>query len=445
MAHAASEITAGTVLDRKIRTSIRGIMDWKPGEFTAFLRSMPASERRQIRNSYGQVCAQMQDKYGQWSTNLMLEWNGTLNKSNFLAAYSQQEAPAELQDIAERRLFFLDSLYERVPLKENKIFGELLSPAYLITGSMPDIKAAYVLYKLQDVFQMQQYYYQDLHERTVFMGVQHPDSLSLAPALCRHTVEQFIKQAISKAGPSNDSLFSRLLLNTCANRFCLEITEQVRLAKKARDNMKQLVEHLRGVFGHCLPDAKHEDEIEALVLKAMATPGTSGWRPFKGHAIKQVLTRARALAEPDEVFNASRVMRPYRWHYRLLTSLAVAWSYCTGDKHDSRLIGEEHRIRDVINGRAKEAVQSYAPSLRLYHSRQFKLLWNSGQMHELEPRRIDKEHGETQFLRDSLITFACMMKKATLEQWALLDAALTTELQGSRWDAQPNMVDIPIK
>ena len=37
-----------------------------------------------------------------------------------------------------------------------------------------------------------------------------------------------------------------------------------------------------------------------------------------------------------------------------------------------------------------------------------------------------------------------MMKKASLVQWALLDDALTAELNGSEWDAQPSMADISL-
>jgi hypothetical protein len=133
---------------------------------------------------------------------------------------------------------------------------------------------------------------------------------------------------------------------------------------------------------------------------------------------------------------------PYRWRHVLLTCLAVAWSYCTIDAHDTRLVRDDHRVRDVINGRSQEDALTYPPNLMLYHRRQFNLLWSSGQMHILHAGMIEQKHAQSQYLRDTLQSYFCKFKGLTLKQWAKLDAELSHLLHGSGWDKQELLVDV---
>jgi len=438
MTGAKNSHSGATVLDRKIRLSVRRTLGWDTPAYTRYLRSMPVAERRLVLNRYGEVCAAMAGRYRQWSSNLMLEWDGSSDKSSYLAAYARKATPAPVQELAQHRLQYLDLLYARLPFHERKVYGELLSPGYLVSGAMPDIPAAYVLYKVQDLIQREQY---EVSENVVWM-----QAMGLLPACANATdivvghVGKALGEGLEPAVENTDSLLARLMLNTVVNRFCLELAELSRLCGQAAREMTALVRHLRLVFGPFLPNVANLDQVRQVVTTAMAQPATANWRPFKGQALDHIMARACACADTDNLMAQSPEAAPFRWHYVLLTALGVAWSYCSNDKYDTRLVLDNHRTSDVISGRAPENAEAYPPGLMLYHQRQFKLLWRSGQMCVLDPEQVAQEHASDQYLRDALQAVVGRFKACTLKQWAELDVRLSTLLKGTGWDQQEPLV-----
>lgn len=430
---------SATVLDRKIRLSVRHTLGWDTPVYSRYLRSMPVAERRLVLNRYGEVCAAMACRYPQWSSNLMLEWDGNSDKSSYLAAYALKSTPAPVQELAQHRLQYLDLLYARLPFHEREVYGQLLSPGYLASGAMPDIQAAYVLYKVQDLIQIEQY---QVSEKVMWM-----QDMSLLPACANATdivVERVCKalgEGFEPAVENTDSLLARLMLNTAVNRFCLELAELSRLCGQAAREMTELVRHLRLVFGPSLPSVANLDQVRQVVATAMAQPAAENWRPFKGRALDHIMARAYACADTDNLMAHWPEAEPFRWHYVLLTALAVAWSYCSNDSYDTRLVLDNHRISNVISGRAPEIAEAYPPGLILYHQRQFKLLWHSEQMFLLDPDKLMQEHAGVQYLRDATQAFIVRFKAYTLKQWAELDVRLLTLLKGSPWDQHEPLVE----
>jgi hypothetical protein len=441
MTGAKNSHSGATVLDRKIRLSVRRTLGWDTPVYTRYLRSMPVAERRLILNRYGEVCAAMAGRYPQWSSNLMLEWDGNGDKSSYLAAYARKATPVPVQTLAQHRLLYLDLLYARLPFHERKVYGQLLSPGYLASGAMPDIPAAYVLYKMQDLIQQEQY---QVSENVMWM-----QAMRLLPACANATdivvgrVGKALGEGFETALKNTDSLLARLMLNTVVNRFCLELAELSRLCGQAAEEMTALVRHLRLVFGPSLPSAANLEQVRQVVATAMAQPATANWRPFKGRALDHIMARAYSCADTDNLMAQSPEAEPFRWHCVLLTALAVAWSYCSNDSYDTRLVLDNHRTSDVISGRAPENAEEYPPGLMLYHRRQFKLLWHSGQMLVLDPDKLAQEHAGVQYLRDAMQAVVGRFKTYTLKQWAELDVKLSTLLKGSRWDQQEPLVAQP--
>lgn len=428
-----------TVLDKKIRLSVRRTLGWDAPVYTRYLRSMPVAERRLLLNRYGEICAVMAGRYPQWSSNLMLEWDGNGNKSSYLAAYAREATPAPVQELAQHRLQYLDLLYERLPFHEREVYGQLLSPGYLASGVMPDIQAAYVLYKMQDLIQLEQY---QVSENVMWM-----QAMRLLPASANATdivvgrIGKELGEGFEPAVENTDSLFARLMLNTAVNRSCLELAEMSRLCGQAAEEMTALVRHLRLVFGQFLPWVDNLDQVRQVVAVAMAQPATGDWRLFKGRALEHIISRAHACADTDNLMAQFPDAKPYQWRYVLLTVLAVAWSYCSNDTYDTRLVRDNHRISDVISGRATENAEAYPPGLTLYHQRQFKLLWHSEQMFLLDPDKLAQEHASVQYLRDAMQAAVGKFKAYTLKQWAELDVKLSALLKGSQWDQQEPLVE----
>lgn len=439
MTGAKNHHSDATVLDRKIRLSVRRTLGWDAPVYTRYLRSMPVAERRQVLNRYGEVCAVMVSRYPQWSSNLMLEWDGNGDKSNYLAAYAREATPPPVQELAQHRLKYLDLLYERLPFHERNVYGNLLSPGYLVNGAMPDIEAAYVLYKMQDLIQLEQY---QVSENVMWM-----QAMRLLPACANATdiavgrVGKALGEGFEPPVENADSLPARLMLNTVVNRCCLELSELSRLCGQAAKEMTELVHHLRLVFGPSLPSVVNLDQVRQVVITAMGQPATADWRPFKGRALDSIMARAYACADITNLMAQSPEAEPLRWHYVLLTALAVAWSYCSNDRYDTRMVLDNHRTSDVISGRTLENAEAYPPGLMLYHQRQFKLLWHSEQMLVLDPDKLAQEHGRVQYLRDAMQAVVGRFKTYTLEQWAELDVRLSILLKGSRWDQQEPLVE----
>ncbi|CAJ7293389.1 Uncharacterised protein [Burkholderia pseudomallei] len=429
-------------LDKKIRSSVRGTLGWDSAAYKRYLLSMPVHERRRLLNTYGEVCAVMAGRYTQWSSNLMLEWDGTWNKSNYLSAYTSQQAPAAVQELASHRLTYLDLLYAHLPADERNVYGELLSPGYLVDGSMPDIKAAYVLYKMEDVLRVEHYRVAD--EVIARQALALPSSREAnVTDMTRQRVDEALGSLIDVPAENKDSLFARLMLNTAVNRSLLELAEHSRLDRLAAAGLVALVRHLQQLFfGGVLPRVSSLAEVRETVAAVMDLPVPGyKWRRFRGHALDKVLQRAEAVADTDQRMAQFPEAEPYRWHYALLTCLAVAWSYCAKEEHDTRLVKDNRRSHDVIDGRSQEDAETYSPNLRLYHQRQFKLLWFSGQIHSLDAKRVEQEHAQSQYLRDTRQTYLLKFKDLTLKQWAKLDAVLASLLRGSGWDQQALLVE----
>ncbi|MGF7131360.1 hypothetical protein P3T40_002842 [Paraburkholderia sp. EB58] len=415
----------GTVLPRKIRSSLRGILGWDA--YKQYSRGLPGLERRLLFNQYSGVCAHMARWSTQWSTQLMIEWDGTWEKSNYLAAYERTQAPEKVRELADYRLQYLELLYNLLPKHESDVYGELLSPCFLSDGCMPDVKAVSVIYKLQDFLMLS----------FAVGGSKEVTSVS-------RILDEALGTVMDAPSSNKDSLFARLMLNAAVNRCHLELSEQSRLDRQAKDGMVPLVLHLQRLFwGGVLPEVTSIEEVREKVISVMNLPaeGYANWRRFKGNSLDKVLERAHALADTDRMIAQSPESERYRWRYVLLTCLAVAWSYCTEEEFDTRLVGANRRDRQVIGGRSKEDAHTYPPNLTLYHRRQFKLLWIFAHMPRLDPGRVVKRHADVQAERDLHQAYLGRFKHLTLWQWGKLDESLSSLLRGTRWDELAPLVD----
>ncbi len=440
MTVASSPLDTMPALDKKIRDSVKGTLGWDAAAFTQYSR-----QNRQTLIEYGRVCSAMARRYKHWSSNLSLEWHPDADKSNYLAAYAPEQVPEGVQELGRHRVAYQDFLYQHLPSHEQHVYGELLSPGYLTDGCMPDIKAAYVLYKMQDVLQLEHYRVGDVVDNVLdSRGFRHLRDAELMNVtdLTRKYLDNALGSLLEASADNTDSLFARLLLNTAVNRALLELAEHSRLDRQAEGGMMALVQHLQQLcFDEVLPPVHSLEDVSDTVATVLGlpAPGYPNWRRFKGNALEKVMQRAVAIADADRTMAQHPEVEPYRWRYVLLAGLAVAWSYCTREQHDPRLLyGRPH---DVLDGRSLDDPQTYEPNLRLYHHRQLKLLWFSGQMLRLDAERAAQEHAKAQYLRDALHAYFYKFKGLTLKQWGLLDWSLSELLTGSDWDRVPPLVE----
>jgi len=428
---------------KRIRKSVCGVLGWDETAYTNFRLNMPPLQCHDLLINYGAICAEMAQQYKQWSSNLMIEWDGDEDKSNYVAPYPQKQAPNGVQTIAQYRFNYLDYLYNYLSRREQDVYGEILSPGYLVDGCMPDIKAVYTIYKLQDILKYQQLRVQDLIQANII--ARSPNVLDVkTPDLIRRLVDEELGSLLQTPTENKDSLFARLLLNTTANRSLLELAEHERLDQQAKTGMIALVRHLRQQYlNGKLPRMHNLQHVRETVATVMDSPPPGyNWRRFKGNALNNVLQRAGAIADTDTKIALSPRAEAYRWDYVLLTTLAVAWSYCTKEQHDSRVVRDNHRICDVIDGRSREDVKIHSPNLRFYHERQFHLLWFSEQMHTLDEDRLEQQYAKSHRLRQIFQHYICKLKLLSLDQWTQLDIALSSLLRGTSWDTLEPLVTV---
>lgn len=422
-------------LDRKVRSSIRGIMGWDAQEFKDAMSSLAVRERRAFKNDYAAICADMQQLNVQWSTNLMLESVDIGKKRSYVAAYPSDTAPRELTRIGELRMEFLGRLYSKLPAQESEMYGELLSPVYPNRGSLPDPRALYVLGKLQDALKLARLISEGLAIRP---SPHRARRLELAPGRATRWHQHFFEQTLGAHQPNDDSLYARLMLNACANNFRLQGAEIEWLRAQACTGMTKLVHHLRAVFGGTLPEVHSEGDVRQVLFDAMKVPGQQPWRSPKEKASVRILSRAMSLADTERHISENPEAEPFKWKYVLLTNLAVAWSYCSYELHDSCLVGEEHRVRQLMSGRADPLER--APSIDLYHRQQFALLWQSEQAFRLDARQIAANASRTSLMFKSFDNQLVRLKAASLAQWHKLGMVLSRELAGTDWDQEPHPV-----
>jgi hypothetical protein len=411
-------------------------MGWSASQYSEYFRS--SDQGSYIKGLYSHICAEMQREYGQWASNLMLEYD--IRKSNLHSPYTESTAPLKVQERAQLRMKFLTLLYEHLPESEERIFGDFLSPTRLQSGMIPDIAGAYTLYKLQDAHHLiSEHFSKELQD---LPASQRIEAYGLAPFLATREVENFVSQTIGIEDVNRDSLFARLLLNTMVNRNCLENEEYDRLNTKAAMMLKDLLMQLIAEFGVHLPLVYNNESIRAVVLRAMSRPATKSWRPLTENVFSRVLQRGLILKDIDPLLRVNKNKDAAQSHSQelLLGVLAVAWSYCTRDTHDTQITGVKHREHDVINGRDTEVSNEYAPALRAYHRRQFCLLVNSGQAYKLSQSNLHSEHIRTMAQRLLFLKLMKNLKSRPVRDWILLDNALSESLKGTKWDELPPFV-----
>ena len=423
---------------RAVRSSVRGILGWTAQDYTAYVRGLSPAQNRSL-NRYAGICAHMVEAYRQWASNLMLEWDGTARKSSYIAPYPLDASPEPAQELSRHRLTYLEKVYEQLPKTESAVYGQLLSPGYLISGSMPDIKAAYLLYRFKDVFELAHTgLLQDPRvEALAFMDFTGKRVTDFARILLDKMLSPIVRDARSNA----DSLFARLLLNSAVNRCLLESAEFARLQDEAALQMKALVAHLRLEFGQQLPSISDDGELIDVLRKAMSKPARAQWRPFKGDALTNIAARALAFASQDRWMAEHRTEDSDIRKYLLLAALAMAWSYCTKEEFDSRVAGANHRFRQVFNGVELEDPSDCPPALLRYHLTQFQLLWWSGQAQFLDVETLDVVHSARHYRRNLLNRYFACFKKFTLAQWAQTEAVLVPLLEHTGWSGAERLVD----
>jgi hypothetical protein len=386
---------------KRIRATLRSIMGWTTGDYARHMGAIPLTERQSFLEGYGDICAVMRDEYGQWASNLLLQANTIGDKSNLLAAYALDTAPEQVQQLSCLRLLFLEQVYDKLSKEEKADYGWLLHPGYLNSGCMPDIQAAQVMYLLHFKNIANHMDLQTTHPILAQINsikpipgfVENPPPDYLADMAYRNTMALLYNAKSRVPGSQTDSLYAKVLLNTSINRFLSEETEQLRLKQQAAAGLRTLVKQLQSIYGDELGFPLDDQGIEDAVRNLLNAQGEFPAVSPTAEEVALVMRRAEVVADLNSIKYANPDALDYQTTYKFLAALCIAWSLCTREKHDNRIVGIKHRKHHVIGGSASEFGGKPRPSIMSYHRAQTSLMWTSRQLRKLSVESLDRYLG----------------------------------------------------
>lgn len=371
---------------------------------------------------FQEICSFMAQKqpdgrtYPRWLTQLLIEvpYENLLIESldqwkiskaaNFNAGIPAKELPDLIDAQQKMRLILAEKLYNCLPEREKKDFGDLLSYGKLdLTNkihidteklgdpwTLHDIRCAELIYALEYSFDNIYHKIEEIILRT--------DIVYTKADLAKKVFESLyinLQSVAEETLKSNDSLFAKLLLNMATNRAILEIDYQQHFANIAKESSVKLIRFLQKQID-VLPIVNSQEEIIPHLEKIFNTDHPDIKRKINTNQKKEsIMKRSTDIFScylRDNSGGRKEFIQAHRHtQNQFLMALCVAWSYVTKAEIILHQEGLKHRKIEIINSRKKdEGSGSYLlPEIRRYHYNQYGLFFYSGQWQNLSELELE--------------------------------------------------------
>lgn len=415
--------------------------------------TISASSAQELRRQYPeefsqlqQVCTEMAWEYGQWSRNLSLglaldNYHGFSPSPNstLRSCDGPDAVPRQHQDLVQLRALFMRKLYALLPDEERVHYADLLAVRSYPSGLPDDVGAIEVLNTLEQSFHS---VYLELENRILdrcpaLIEASLPIPHEMVKDIAVDIAERFdayaarLKRAHPQAQP--DSLAARLILNGAVNRVVLELDEFSRLHNDTLQEMEQVTHLLACVLPQGIPTTLTDDDVFDWVLKAFTLEAEDIVDPKKWHPLT-VEQKPLLMAWSKQLLDAYCVQRSHgqttsfrtihgQAHSLLLMASCLAWSYCTGAKHDIRVPGAKHRKVNIIHSRSNPENVEMIESMKALVFRQYGLLFYSNQHRRWSVFELRDYSLAADVKRSMLRRFLVdRMKELSLAQWKSITA-----------------------
>lgn len=402
-------------LARKSRAvqSVKEIFGLDEGAYQAHLDGLSEAERATYETelkAYIETCTIMSGEYLQWSSQLLLaapegvESESSYQSSliapmgavllNALEKNTRKSVPQHLhgaakqiKKLADAKKRFLSELHNHLRDDEKDTYGELLAICDPMLCSMPDLKLYETFQRLilawkfraQLLVRPQNGVPDHMIEDAVAKAYQRTTDLS------SNAVQPLLTAA---ATPTKDSLAARLLLASMVNRSHWELLEYERLEHVATQSLSKLVRGLQEKGSQLIPAYLEKHAFKDWLLKQFSQdsfPGETEWRALKPNHLARFYSQAAWVLQWEKL---DFVEHPEKEEALLnLCALHLAWSYCTGEKHDLRV--PDVKDLDLVNGREIEISEQVPLTRIMYQQRQLNTMLRSQQHYELNPQKLE--------------------------------------------------------
>lgn len=449
----------------RVRKNIRRMLDVDEESYKASQSRWSDEQKKAYRAEeevYQGHCAFMSEAYIQWSSNLLLEaplpaGEGGDGESSLIAimsslwpgpvgSASQSSAPQYVKEaiekvgvLAKHRKFYLERLFDQLKPEEKTRFKPLLQIWYPPGGSLPDIKATEMYYRLEGCWRLGADH-KEHHLKNVPMNQKYDEAVN---AYARNSEELrtfFGSDLPARNDKTPDSLAARLLLSSLLNRGRWELAEYERFEICASTSIEKLIASLELLGEPSIPSYRGPDGFGGWVLEVLGKDSpivASEWRPVKIQHLPRFYSCAEWIVGDlkDRDLNENDLNEELR-EKRNLCVLAMAWSYCTNEKHDLRV----PRVKDyfLVGGRKVAAKEELAPTAVLHHRRQIETLYNTRQYLELSPERLALYSRVNMHKRlESGAFLEKTLRGKTLAQWEAISQRATQLVSDIKEDINP--------
>ncbi|VVP22837.1 hypothetical protein PS870_03912 [Pseudomonas fluorescens] len=451
---AAKKLAEGE-LARKGRAlqSIKEILGLTDETYQSWLNSMTENERATHDvevERYMVTCTIMSAEYVQWSSQLLLaapegvESENTYQSSllapmgavllNALEKNPGKAVPQHLRGAANQikklvdaKQRFLTELHKNLREEEKATYGDLLKICDPLLCAMPDLALYETFYRLNLAWDFRA----KLLVRPQDGVPEHQIDEAVARAYRRTTeLSSIAVQRVleSSATPEKDSLAARLMLATMVNRSHWELLEFERMEQIATQSLSKLVRGLQRIGNRLAPAYLEKEAFKDWLIKQFSQQdflGEAGWRPLKPQHLERFYTQAGWVLEWEKFdFVEHEEKREVLLN---MCALHLAWSYCSGEKHDLRV--PDIKDFDLVNGREIESGEQVPLTRIMCQQRQLNTMLRSHQHYELNPQKLetytkcnrDGRRQNMKFIRTNLHTLSlAQWKSLTRGVWEIL-------------------------
>ena len=431
---------------RAIQT-IKDILGLDDQAYGAHVDSLTEVEKVALNveiNRYITTCSVMQERYLQWSSQLLLDapkadQASNLRRSSLIAPTGAVllkalednpsiHIPQNLRDsahkisaLAAHKQEFLERLRMQLRPDELATYGEILRIIRPPLSAMPDIALLGVFEAAIDLWKRfaSQFVHPDhgladseINEWTRF---QHQRATRMSTLRLR---------SLTSAGPrKEDSLAARLMLASMVNRTLWELLEYERFSHSSREGLCRLATVLRCAGNDRVPIELSRKDFEQWLLTALSSHSArieARWRSLKPSHMRRFYTQA----EWTLYWERANGVAHRESHDELLNMsvLLMSWNFCTYEKHDMRVPNVKEY--DLVNGR-DIADESHVTLTRImYHQRQLNTMIRSHQHFELSTTRLEIYTTTNLDARRELMKFIrSSLAGLTLTEWMMLNPA----------------------
>ena len=416
-------------------------------------------------------------KYPRWLTQLLIEvpyenllihdldqWKIS-KAANFNAGIPDDALPELIDTQQTMRKILANKLYNCLPEREKKDFGNLLgygrlnlageshtdekqvkdssysllhflgydklypiAKAHILEDRwyQHDVRCAELLYALEYWFSTTCVHYEEFHGK---FGISKAEIAKQAFSI----LYEYIQFIVKKTPDSNDSLFAKLLFNIALNRAILEIDYQHYLDNIAQENSIRLIRFLQKRKEQ-LPTIKFEEEILPYLERIFNIDHPDIKRKIKTKMIRNAIMNRSKVAlliyimdNLDDRLYLLQEDKPIQNQF--LMALSVAWNYVTQTKIVTQQEGIKHKTIEIISGRQKwdsilsqqpqeeNSIRLLLPEIRLYHNSQHELLLYSEQLDNLSVSKLEKHaRDQASYQIYKRMFFTNILKKRTLSK-----------------------------